>query len=128
MKMKEAVKALSALSQDSRLAIFRLLVQAGPAGLSTGVIASKLGLPGPTLSFHLAQLDSAGLVHATRNGRFIMYAANYDRMQELIDYLMENCCQGSNETGSEKSCKCGTNDGDSSKARQSCMKSPKDKE
>jgi ArsR family transcriptional regulator, arsenate/arsenite/antimonite-responsive transcriptional repressor len=90
-----AVTALDALAQPSRLAVFRLLVQAGPQGLPAGEIADTLGVPANTLSFHLAQLGHAGLVRSHRNGRSIIYAAGYARMQELLDFLMENCCQGS---------------------------------
>jgi ArsR family transcriptional regulator, arsenate/arsenite/antimonite-responsive transcriptional repressor len=95
MDETDAVTALDALAQPSRLAVFRLLVQAGPQGLAAGEIADKIGVPANTLSFHLGQLDHAGLVRSHRNGRSIIYAAGYARMQELLDFLMENCCQGS---------------------------------
>jgi ArsR family transcriptional regulator len=94
MDTKGAVEALGALAQPSRLAVFRLLVQAGPRGLPAGGIAEGVGVPATTLSFHLAQLGHAGLVRSRRDGRSIIYAADYARMQELLDFLMENCCQG----------------------------------
>ncbi len=90
-----AVTALDALAQPSRLAVFRLLVQAGPQGLAAGEIGERIGVPAPTLSFHLAQLGHAVLVRSHRSGRSIIYAAGYPRMQELLDFLLENCCQGS---------------------------------
>lgn len=92
--MKTAIRALSSLAHDSRLAIFRLLVQAGEAGLPVGAIGEKLQLAPATLSFHLAGLKHAGLVTARRAGRTIYHAANYTAMNELIGYLSENCCQG----------------------------------
>jgi ArsR family transcriptional regulator, arsenate/arsenite/antimonite-responsive transcriptional repressor len=89
----EAVSALSALAQESRLSVFRLIVQRGPRGLVAGQIAERLGIPGPTLSFHLAQLGRAGLVRARREGRSIIYAADYDGMRALMGYLTDNCCR-----------------------------------
>ncbi|HXU53254.1 MAG TPA: metalloregulator ArsR/SmtB family transcription factor [Casimicrobiaceae bacterium] len=94
MKAAQAVIALAALAQDTRLAIYRLLVQAGDGGKSAGAIAERLGLPGATLSFHLKELAHAGLIDARQHGRFIFYSANYARMNGLIDYLTENCCEG----------------------------------
>ena len=92
--MEHAVIALSALAQDTRLAVFRALVEAGPAGLRPGEIATGLALPNATLSFHLGQLRRAGLVAAQRDGRTIVYSADYRRMNELIDFLTANCCGG----------------------------------
>ncbi len=89
-----AVTALSALAQEHRLALFRLLVQAGPEGLPAGAIAGKLGVPASSLSFHLAHLNRAGLVSQTRHGRSLIYAADYAAMNALLGYLMENCCSG----------------------------------
>lgn len=86
--------ALSALAQENRLDVFRLLVKAGPAGLPAGQIAERLKLAAPTLSFHLAQLRHAGLVHQRRDGRSLIYAANYDGMSVLMGFLTENCCGG----------------------------------
>jgi ArsR family transcriptional regulator, arsenate/arsenite/antimonite-responsive transcriptional repressor len=94
MEMSEAVVALSALAQDTRLAVFRALVEAGPAGLRPGEIASELALPNATLSFHLGQLRRAGLISAQRDGRMIVYSADYVRMNDLIDFLTANCCGG----------------------------------
>jgi DNA-binding transcriptional ArsR family regulator len=94
MKTAQAVKALAALAQDTRLAIYRLLVQAGEQGKAAGAIAERLGLPGATLSFHLKELANASLVDARQEGRFIFYTANYARMNTLLAYLTENCCQG----------------------------------
>jgi DNA-binding transcriptional ArsR family regulator len=93
VELTEAAAALGALAQESRLAVFRLLVQRGPRGLAAGQIAERLGLPGPTLSFHLAQLSHANLVTARREGRSIIYAADYAGMQALMAYLGENCCR-----------------------------------
>ena len=94
MEKREAVAALAALAQDSRLDVFRLLVQAGTDGLPAGQIAERLGVPGNTLSFHLNQLRHAGLVTFRREGRSLIYAAEYPAMNALLAYLTENCCQG----------------------------------
>ncbi len=85
---------LGALAQENRLAVFRLLVGAGPGGLSAGAIGERLGLPGPTLSFHLAQLKQAGLVACRREGRSLIYAADFAAMTALVAFLTENCCRG----------------------------------
>ena len=98
MESKTAVAALSALAQENRLEVFRLLVQAGAPGLPAGQIADKLGIAAPTLSFHLAQLKHAGLVHQRREGRSLIYATNYDGMNALMGFLTDNCC------GSDKAC------------------------
>ncbi len=87
-----AVESLDALAQDARLAIFRLLVEAGPEGLPAGTIARELGLAASRLSFHLSRLEQSGLVHGTRNGRWIVYSADYTAMDALLAYLQENCC------------------------------------
>jgi DNA-binding transcriptional ArsR family regulator len=94
MEMPAALNALGALAQESRLGVFRLLVQRGPDGLAAGDIAERLGIPPATLSFHLGQLAQAGLVISTRNGRSIVYTADYEGMERLMAYLYENCCQG----------------------------------
>jgi DNA-binding transcriptional ArsR family regulator len=94
MEMPAALNALGALAQESRLAVFRLLVQGGPDGLAAGEIAERLRIPPATLSFHLGQLGQAGLVTSTRNGRSIVYAADYTGMDRLLGFLYENCCQG----------------------------------
>jgi DNA-binding transcriptional ArsR family regulator len=90
----QAIQALSALAQESRLAIFRLLVQAGPAGLAAGSIGEKLELPPATLSFHLAGLTRAGLAQSRHEGRFVIYSADFRAMNTLVSFLTENCCQG----------------------------------
>jgi|SRR5882672_6054429 len=88
----EVVTALAALAQTTRLAVFRALVQQGPSGLAAGEIASKLGIAPATLSFHLKELSRAGLVLARQDGRFIFYAADFSAMNELLEFLTENCC------------------------------------
>lgn len=94
METKHAVDALAALAQPSRLAIYRALVQAGPEGQAAGAIGTALGLPAATLSFHLAQLAHAGLVHGRQQGRFVIYTADFGAMNALVGYLTENCCGG----------------------------------
>jgi DNA-binding transcriptional ArsR family regulator len=94
LKTAEAIKSLAALSQETRLGIYRLLVQQGPEGLAVGTIAERMDVAGATLSFHLKELAHADLVTARQDGRFIYYAANYAAMNELMAYLTENCCQG----------------------------------
>ena len=89
-----AVSALGALAQEHRLGLFRLLVQAGRGGLAAGAIAEALGVPNSSLSFHLAQLNRAGLIRQERRGRSLIYSADYDAMNALLSYLMENCCGG----------------------------------
>jgi DNA-binding transcriptional ArsR family regulator len=92
MEKHEALAALAALAQESRLDIYRLLVQAGENGLPAGQIGEQLGLPSATLAFHLKELRSAGLVTFTRNGRSLIYSAAYPAMNGLLVYLTENCC------------------------------------
>ncbi len=92
MESGSAVRALAALAQDSRLAIYRLLVQAGPAGLVAGQIGEVLGIPAATLSFHLKTLVHAGLVTHRPEGRFVRYSADFTTMHALIDYLSAHCC------------------------------------
>lgn len=94
MKITIAVQSLAALAQETRLAIFRLLVEAGPDGMNAGAIAETVGVPAPTLSFHVAHLARAGLVIARQESRFIFYSANFAAMDDLIAYLTDNCCQG----------------------------------
>jgi DNA-binding transcriptional ArsR family regulator len=94
MDNKEAVAALAALAQESRLATFRLLVQAGPDGLAASRIAEALGVPPSSLSFHLKELTHAGLVVPRQEGRFVIYAARFDSMNALVGFLTENCCGG----------------------------------
>lgn len=92
MKASRAVNALAALAQHTRLAIYRMLVQAGPDGMAAGAIGERLGLPAPTLSFHLAALARAGLAASRQQGRYVIYRADYARMNALIAFLTENCC------------------------------------
>lgn len=94
MEIKDIINALGALAQETRLRIFRLLVEAGPQGLAVGAIAERLGVPNATLSFHLKELTNAGLTIATPNGRSIIYATNFPTMNGLVEYLTENCCVG----------------------------------
>ena len=94
MESEEAVVALEALAQASRLGIFRLLVEAGREGLPAGKIAEEMELPNATLSFHLAQLKNAGLIKCERQSRSLIYSADFDAMKELLSFLTENCCQG----------------------------------
>lgn len=92
MENSAAVRALSALAQESRLSVFRLLVRRGPAGLAAGELSEKLGIPPATMSFHLKELTNAGLIAPRRESRSIIYSADFSRMQELIDFLLANCC------------------------------------
>jgi len=94
MESASALAALAALSQATRLAIFRYLVEAGPQGSNVGPIADVLDLPAATLSFHLKELTHADLLVSRQEGRFIRYAANFDTMNGLVAYLTENCCAG----------------------------------
>ncbi|HVN46154.1 MAG TPA: metalloregulator ArsR/SmtB family transcription factor [Steroidobacteraceae bacterium] len=94
MESIAAVEALAALAQNSRLQVYRLLVQAGPAGLAASELAERLDIPANTLSFHLKTLSHAALVLARQDGRFIYYSANYERMNALLGFLTENCCGG----------------------------------
>jgi ArsR family transcriptional regulator len=94
MKPNQAVSLLAALAQETRLSIFRALVQAGPDGLAAGRIADAVGAPASTLSFHLKELSATGLVRARQDGRFIYYSADYAAMSELVSFLTEKCCMG----------------------------------
>ena len=94
MEANLVVKSLAALAQDSRLAIFRLLVEAGPGGMAAGKIAEELQVAPATLSFHLKELTNAGLLVSRQDGRFVIYAANFDAMNALVTFLTHNCCGG----------------------------------
>lgn len=97
METKAALKVLAALAQDTRLAIFRYLVEVGPEGVHAGSIAETLGLPGATLSFHLKELHHADLVESRQEGRFVRYTANLATVQAMVGYLTETCCGGKPE-------------------------------
>jgi DNA-binding transcriptional ArsR family regulator len=93
METDSALRALAALAHETRLGVFRLLVEHGPVGIPAGQIGRKLGLPPPTLSFHLKELATAGLVSARQQGRFIHYATDFAAMRGLVAYLSQNCCR-----------------------------------
>ncbi len=106
MKKEKAIAALAALAQESRLDVFRMLVQSGPDGLPAGEIGARLGVPSPTLSFHLNHLKHAALVSCRRDSRSIIYSADYKAMNDLISYMMENCCRGdANQCAPVAACK-----------------------
>jgi len=107
MDAAHAVTALSALAQESRLMIYRLLVEAGPTGLAVGEIGASLHVAPATLSFHLKELYHAGLVKTRQEGRFVYYSAHYEQMNGLLGYLTENCC-ASDGVGCAPSCAPGT--------------------
>lgn len=94
MENKSAVNALAALAQESRLAIFRRLVRAGPEGLAAGKIGETLGIPPSSLSFHMKELVHARLVTSRQESRYVIYSANFEAMHELLAFLTENCCGG----------------------------------
>lgn len=94
MESHAVIRALGALAQEHRLAVFRLLVQAGPDGLPAGALSEAVGLPASSMSFHLAQLSHAGLVGQRRQGRSIIYSADFAAMNALMAYMTENCCGG----------------------------------
>ena len=105
MKKHDALAALAALAQDNRLDMFRLLVEAGPEGVPAGKVSDKLGLAPNTLTFHFDRLRDAGLVTVRREGRSMIYAAQFGTMNALLAYLTENCCQGAAETCAPVECK-----------------------
>src|SRR5579872_5046697 len=108
MKKSSIITALGALAQETRLDIFRLLVQKGPQGMPAGEIGARLGQPPPTMSFHLSQLRFAGLVTSRRESRSIIYRANFKAMNELLGYLTENCCGGRSELCASAATACGS--------------------
>jgi len=111
MKKAAVIEALGALAQETRLDIFRLLVEKGPEGLPAGEIGERLGQPSPTMSFHLSQLRFAGLIDSRRESRSIIYKANYKAMNELLGHLTENCCGGRPELCAPgRTTGCGTNE------------------
>jgi ArsR family transcriptional regulator, arsenate/arsenite/antimonite-responsive transcriptional repressor len=104
MEKRDVVAALAALAQDNRLDVYRLLVQAGPEGMPAGQVATALGLPPNTLSFHFDRLRNADLVSVRREGRSMIYSARFDTMNALLSYLTENCCQGVRELCAPAAC------------------------
>ena len=108
MNADNALTALTALAQEHRLALFRLLVQAGQDGMAAGAIADALGVPNSSLSFHLSQLPAAGLVDQERQHRSIIYRANYAAMNGLVGFLLENCCGGADCVQPPVQCETGT--------------------
>jgi DNA-binding transcriptional ArsR family regulator len=94
MELNEMIAAFSALSQETRLETLRTLIRKGPGGVSAGALASAIGAPAPTMSFHLKELLAAGLVVQRREGRRLVYAPNYGGLRSLIDFLLTDCCQG----------------------------------
>lgn len=106
MEKPDAIAALAALAQESRLDVFRLLVQTGPDGLPAGQIAERLGMPPNSLSFHLNQLRHAGLVTFRRASRSLIYAAEFAAMNDLLAYLTEHCCQGDTANCGASTCAC----------------------
>ena len=109
MRNIDAVSALTALAQENRLDVFRLLVQAGPEGMRAGRVAAALKLAPNTLTFHFDRLRDAGLVTVRREGRSMIYAAQFEVMNELLGFLTENCCQGANEACAPAVCKSARN-------------------
>ena len=97
----DAVKSLAALAQESRLAVFRLLVKRGPEGFTPSALSEKLDIPAPTLSFHLKELQNAGLLVVRREGRFLYYSAHFERMKGLVGFLSDECCIQADEACDE---------------------------
>ena len=95
METKQAISSLAAIAQESRLAVFRLLVQTGPAGMIASKISELLAIPPSSLSFHLKELSHADMVNVRQDGRFMIYSANFDTMNGLLGFLTDNCCDGS---------------------------------
>ena len=106
MEEQQVVQALAALAQPHRLRVFRLLVTAGPLGLTPGAIGEALEIPAATLSFHLKELSHAGLISQERQGRYLIYRAAFAQMSALLAYLSENCCQGQACTPALPACDC----------------------
>lgn len=104
MQTKNALSALAALAQESRLAVFRLLVEAGPQGMAASKIGDALGIPASSLSFHLKELSHANLITPRQDGRFVIYSAQFSTMNELISFLTDNCCGGKSCEGMASSC------------------------
>lgn len=94
MEINEACAAFDALSQESRLAVLKRLIAAGPGGEAAGAIAEGVGVPAPTMSFHLKELERTGLIQSRKEGRSVIYAADYGGIRDLIDFLLADCCRG----------------------------------
>jgi ArsR family transcriptional regulator, arsenate/arsenite/antimonite-responsive transcriptional repressor len=107
METRQVIAALAALAQESRLAIYRLLVERGPEGLSATRIAEQLGMATSSLSFHLKELTHAGLIRPRQDGRYIYYSANFDTMNALTAFLTDNCC-GGNPCSTARPADCGS--------------------
>ncbi len=107
MKSADAVTSLAALAQESRLAIFRLLVKRGPDGFTPGQLSEKLPVAAATLSFHLKELQHAGLLNVRREGRFLYYSPNFSRMNDLLGFLTDHCCELADDACSKTECKPG---------------------
>jgi ArsR family transcriptional regulator len=120
METNYAIEALQSLAQETRLAVFRLLVRAGHDGMTAGEIAVALEVPGPTLSFHLKHLCHAGLLTCRREGRSLWYQVSFDQVRELLAYLMEDCCQGKPELCGNGSITCGTETTEAGDRRGGC--------
>jgi ArsR family transcriptional regulator len=129
METSQVINALGALAQDTRLKIFRLLVQRGPEGLTAGVIAECLGVPSATLSFHLQQLMHAGLIQQRRASRSLIYSAHFNTMHALLSYLTENCCADASAACSPAGASCEeTAEAEPSQARRSSRQRSKHQE
>ena len=102
IEINALVQSFDALAHKARLEVFRLLVQSGPAGLAAGELASRLGIAANALSFHLARLRNASLVHSRREGKQIFYSADYGKVEALLEFLQQNCCRDSIQTCSAK--------------------------
>ena len=118
MKSLDVVESLAALAQESRLALFRLLVKRGPEGFTPTQLGEKLDVPGPTLSFHLKELQRAGLIQSRREGRFLFYSPNFFHMSELLGFLIDNCCSLADEDCSPESCGISTTEVIQSKSKR----------
>ena len=104
MKISQATTALAALSQESRLRVFRLLVKTGPSGLPAGQIAAKLKIPAATLSFHVKELSNAGLIDSRKEGRSVIYFMDVRGIKGLMEFLLKDCCQGNPALCGDMSC------------------------
>lgn len=104
MEESQVIRSLAALAHEARLRVFRVLVVAGPSGLTPSTLAEQLGIAPNALSFHLKELSNAGLIHAERQGRNLLYSATFPTMNNLLAYLTENCCQGESCIKAPSSC------------------------